>query len=100
MIGIAFTGSGKTLVFTLPMVMMALDEERRMPLSRGEGPFGLIICPSRELARQTYEVAEGFIVALEVDPTPSLALTPTLAPTLPPALTLPLTPDASPDPRP
>ena len=47
-------------------VMMALEEERRMPLSRGEGPFGLIICPSRELARQTYEVAEGFIEALEV----------------------------------
>ena len=36
MIGIAFTGSGKTLVFTLPCVMMALEEERRMPLSRGE----------------------------------------------------------------
>ena len=53
-------------------VMMALEEERRMPLSRGEGPFGLIICPSRELARQTYEVAEGFIVALEVRPPPHL----------------------------
>merc|ERR1719183_823883 len=52
MIGIAFTGSGKTLVFTLPMVMMALEEESRMALSRGEGPFGLIMCPSRELARQ------------------------------------------------
>jgi len=35
--GQAFTGSGKTLVFTLPMVMLALEEERRMPITRGEG---------------------------------------------------------------
>ena len=35
MIGVAFTGSGKTLVFTLPMLMMALQEEVRLPLVRG-----------------------------------------------------------------
>jgi superfamily II DNA/RNA helicase len=28
------------------------QEEVRMPLTNGEGPIGLIICPSRELARQ------------------------------------------------
>ncbi len=28
MIGIAFTGSGKTLVFTLPMVLLALQVRR------------------------------------------------------------------------
>eukprot|EP00899_Mesostigma_viride_P026890 jgi/Mesvir1/7386/Mv19187-RA.1 len=61
MIGIAFTGSGKTLVFTLPMIMMALQEEQRMPLVGGEGPFGLIVCPSRELARQTWEVVEFYV---------------------------------------
>ena len=60
LIGIAFTGSGKTLVFTLPMVMIALEEERRLPITGGEGPFGLVLCPSRELARQTYEVAQHF----------------------------------------
>ena len=26
----------------------------------GEGPCGLIVCPSRELARQTFEVIEGY----------------------------------------
>ena len=26
----------------------------------GEGPVGLIVCPSRELARQTHEVIEGY----------------------------------------
>lgn len=60
LIGIAFTGSGKTLVFTLPMVMIALEEEKRMPITRGEGPFGLILCPSRELATQTFEIVQHF----------------------------------------
>nr|AFK34615.1 unknown [Medicago truncatula] len=65
MIGIAFTGSGKTLVFVLPMIMMAMQEEIMMPIVPGEGPFGLIICPSRELARQTYEVIEEFLLPLK-----------------------------------
>ncbi|CAH9134170.1 unnamed protein product [Cuscuta epithymum] len=65
MIGIAFTGSGKTLVFVLPLIMVALQEEIMMPIARGEGPFGLIICPSRELARQTYEVIEEFLEPLK-----------------------------------
>lgn len=64
MIGIAFTGSGKTLVFVLPMIMIALQEEMMMPIAHGEGPFGLIVCPSRELARQTYEVVEQFLVPM------------------------------------
>ncbi|KAI9205856.1 P-loop containing nucleoside triphosphate hydrolase protein [Polychytrium aggregatum] len=65
MIGIAFTGSGKTLVFTLPLVMRALEAEVRLPLERGEGPVGMIICPSRELARQTYDVSKAFCESLE-----------------------------------
>lgn len=72
MIGIAFTGSGKTLVFVLPMVMLSLQEEIRMPLERGEGPVGLIVCPSRELARQTFDVVEEFSAALEMDGYPRL----------------------------
>ncbi|KAG6861877.1 DEAD-box ATP-dependent RNA helicase 35 [Termitomyces sp. Mi166 len=54
-IGIAFTGSGKTLAFCLPLIMLALQEETKMPFIRGEGPVGVILCPSRELANQTYE---------------------------------------------
>ena len=64
MIGIAFTGSGKTLVFVLPLIMVALQEEIMMPIAPGEGPFGLIVCPSRELARQTYEVVEQFLAPM------------------------------------
>ncbi|KAK1373729.1 RNA helicase [Heracleum sosnowskyi] len=64
MIGIAFTGSGKTLAFVLPLIMMAIQEENMMPIVSREGPFGLVICPSRELARQIYDVVEEFVECL------------------------------------
>jgi ATP-dependent RNA helicase DDX41 len=60
LIGIAFTGSGKTLTFGLPLVTIALEEELRLPLIPGEGPVGIILAPSRELVRQTYEVVNEF----------------------------------------
>lgn len=44
---------GKTLVFVLPMILLALEAEMRLPLVEGEGPVGVVVCPSRELARQT-----------------------------------------------
>ncbi|KAL3764349.1 hypothetical protein ACHAW5_010485 [Stephanodiscus triporus] len=59
MVGIAFTGS-----FSLPLVMAALEEEARMPLVPGEGPVGIVLAPSRELARQTYEVVTEFCAAM------------------------------------
>ncbi|CEG45674.1 dead deah box rna helicase [Plasmopara halstedii] len=59
-IGIAFTGSGKTVTFTLPLVMLALEEEKKMPIIGREGPFGLIVGPSRELMRQTFDVVKHF----------------------------------------
>lgn len=53
MIGIAFTGSGKTLVFTLPIIMFCLEQEKRLPFCKREGPYGLIICPSVRLDSST-----------------------------------------------
>ena len=64
MVGIAFTGSGKTMTFSLPLVMAALEEEMRMPLVGGEGPVGIILAPSRELVRQTYDLVESLCKAL------------------------------------
>nr|XP_042912655.1 probable ATP-dependent RNA helicase DDX41 isoform X1 [Parasteatoda tepidariorum]XP_042912656.1 probable ATP-dependent RNA helicase DDX41 isoform X2 [Parasteatoda tepidariorum] len=61
MIGMAFTGSGKTLVFVLPIVMFAMQQEKCLPFTQEEGPYGLIICPSRELAKQTYEILRYFV---------------------------------------
>ena len=46
MIGIAFTGSGKTLVFALPAVLFSLEQEIRLSFKRGEGPYALIVGPS------------------------------------------------------
>lgn len=43
MIGIAFTGSGKTLVFVLPIIMFCLEQEVAMPFVRNEGPYGINI---------------------------------------------------------
>ncbi|KAI8324555.1 P-loop containing nucleoside triphosphate hydrolase protein [Martensiomyces pterosporus] len=64
MIGIASTGTGKTMAFSIPLIILALEDECRMPLVQGEGPIGLIVCPSRELARQTYEGLLAMAAAL------------------------------------
>jgi len=64
LVGIAFTGSGKTLAFTLPAIMVALEQELIMPLWPGEGPLCLLMAPSRELARQTYEIMTEFFQAI------------------------------------
>ncbi|KAJ1660950.1 DEAD-box ATP-dependent RNA helicase 35, partial [Coemansia sp. RSA 25] len=72
MIGIASTGTGKTMAFSLPLIMLALEEESRMPLVPGEGPIGLIVCPSRELARQTYEGLLAIAAALTESGYPEL----------------------------
>ena len=49
MIGIASTGSGKTLTFALPLVMFCLEQETAIHFERGEGPYGLILVPSVNL---------------------------------------------------
>eukprot|EP00301_Raphidiophrys_heterophryoidea_P005427 c12279_g2_i1.p1 GENE.c12279_g2_i1~~c12279_g2_i1.p1 ORF type:complete len:641 (+),score=156.85 c12279_g2_i1:22-1923(+) len=72
MIGVAFTGSGKTLVFSLPLVMLALEAEKKLPLVGGEGPVGMIVCPSRELAKQTYDSLQSYCDALRNDGFPEL----------------------------
>ena len=71
-IGIAFTGSGKTLVFSLPLILLSLEEEMKMPLVGGEGPFGVIVSPSRELAKQTADVIGHFTKIIHREGYPEL----------------------------
>jgi ATP-dependent RNA helicase DDX5/DBP2 len=49
LIGIAETGSGKTLGFLLPAIVH-INAQR--PICRGEGPIALVLAPTRELAMQ------------------------------------------------
>lgn len=49
MIGIAQTGSGKTMAFVLPALVHVNAQK---PVSPGEGPIVLILAPTRELANQ------------------------------------------------
>lgn len=65
MIGIASTGSGKTLVFELPLLMFCLEQQVSIPFVDNEGPYGLILCPSRDLAEQTYKDFCGLRDAIE-----------------------------------
>ncbi|XP_065065490.1 uncharacterized protein LOC135691545 isoform X1 [Rhopilema esculentum] len=56
-VGIARTGSGKTLSFILP----AIVHINAQPLLRpGDGPVVLVLCPTRELAQQVQLVAAQF----------------------------------------
>lgn len=55
-VGIAQTGTGKTLAYLLPAVMHIKEKEAR----KGRGPRVLVMAPTRELARQIEQVAKDF----------------------------------------
>ncbi|XP_047500609.1 ATP-dependent RNA helicase DDX42-like isoform X1 [Penaeus chinensis] len=56
-IGIAKTGSGKTAAFIWPMLVHIMDQKELAP---DDGPIGLILAPTRELAQQIYTEARRF----------------------------------------
>lgn len=51
---------GKTLAFVLPMIRHIVDQP---PLKPGEGPIGLIMAPTRELAMQIHQECKKFAKA-------------------------------------
>jgi len=57
MVGVAQTGSGKTLGYVLPAIVHVNNQE---PLKRGDGPIVLVLAPTRELAQQIHRVALDF----------------------------------------
>lgn len=57
MVGIAQTGSGKTLSYILPALVHIAAQPALKP---GEGPIALVLAPTRELACQIQEVARIF----------------------------------------
>ena len=56
-LGCAETGSGKTAAFSIPMVQHALNQS---PLRQGDGPFAIVMAPTRELAQQIEVEAKTF----------------------------------------
>lgn len=62
-IGVAKTGSGKTLAFLLPMFRHIKDQS---PLKENEGPIGLIMTPTRELATQIHRDCKPFLKSMNV----------------------------------
>lgn len=57
MVGIAQTGSGKTLGYLLPGIIHVNNQPY---LEHGDGPIVLVLAPTRELAQQIQEVALQF----------------------------------------
>ncbi|KAK3996840.1 P-loop containing nucleoside triphosphate hydrolase protein [Cladorrhinum sp. PSN332] len=62
-IGVAKTGSGKTMAFLLPMLRHIKDQD---PVSGDDGPIALIMTPTRELCTQIYSDLQPFIKALKL----------------------------------
>lgn len=60
-IGVAKTGSGKTIAFLLPMFRHIKDQR---PLEPGEGPVAVIMTPTRELATQIHRECKPFLKVL------------------------------------
>ncbi|KAB7504764.1 putative ATP-dependent RNA helicase DDX17 [Armadillidium nasatum] len=57
LVGIAQTGSGKTLGYILPAIVHINHQPY---LERGDGPIALVLAPTRELAQQILSVAQDF----------------------------------------
>lgn len=58
---VAKTGSGKTLMYVLPMLRQ-VEHQRRC--QGGEGPIGLVLVPTMELAKQVSDVIKPFAEAM------------------------------------
>lgn len=64
-IGVAKTGSGKTLAFVIPMLRHI---KAQPPLMEGDGPIGIIMAPTRELAVQIFKETKLFCKSLNLNP--------------------------------
>lgn len=62
-IGVAKTGSGKTVAFLLPMFRHIKDQRPLEPL---DGPVALIMTPTRELATQIHKECKPYLKALNL----------------------------------
>ncbi|KAJ7228786.1 P-loop containing nucleoside triphosphate hydrolase protein [Mycena pura] len=62
-IGVAKTGSGKTIAFLLPLFRHIKDQR---PLEQMEGPIAMVMTPTRELAVQIHRECKPFLKVLNI----------------------------------
>ncbi|KJZ73599.1 Pre-mRNA-splicing ATP-dependent RNA helicase PRP28 [Hirsutella minnesotensis 3608] len=60
LIGVAVTGSGKTAAFLLPLLVYISDLPPLTEANKNDGPYGLILAPTRELVQQIETEAMKF----------------------------------------
>lgn len=60
LIGVAVTGSGKTAAFLLPLLVYISDLPPLTEANKNDGPYALIIAPTRELVQQIETEAKKF----------------------------------------
>lgn len=60
LIGVAVTGSGKTAAFLLPLLVYISDLPPLNDYTKNDGPYAIILAPTRELAQQIELEAKKF----------------------------------------
>jgi ATP-dependent RNA helicase DDX23/PRP28 len=60
LIGVAVTGSGKTAAFLLPLLVYISDLPPLDDINKNDGPYALILAPTRELVQQIESEANKF----------------------------------------
>eukprot|EP01113_Clastostelium_recurvatum_P022600 TRINITY_DN2701_c0_g1_i3.p1 TRINITY_DN2701_c0_g1~~TRINITY_DN2701_c0_g1_i3.p1 ORF type:complete len:687 (-),score=170.25 TRINITY_DN2701_c0_g1_i3:243-2243(-) len=61
MVGASQTGSGKTIGFMLPAMMHIQSQLQASPSRFSDGPLGVVLAPTRELAIQIHDECRRFI---------------------------------------
>lgn len=64
LIGVAVTGSGKTAAFLLPLLVYISDLPPLNEANKNDGPYALILAPTRELVQQIESEAMKFATPL------------------------------------
>lgn len=64
LIGVAVTGSGKTAAFLLPLLVYISALPKLDEISKNDGPYAIILAPTRELAQQIELEAKKFATPL------------------------------------
>ncbi|KAI9879801.1 MAG: mRNA splicing protein prp28 [Pleopsidium flavum] len=64
LIGVAVTGSGKTAAFLLPLLVYISELPVLNELTKNDGPYAIILAPTRELAQQIEIEARKFATPL------------------------------------